>query len=103
MEVRLLYFEGCPHWTLMAERLREALALSGNGETIEVFQVDTEEAAEGSRSAGSPTVLLDGRDPFPSALGAFGLTRRKYVTPDGPQGAPTVEQLVEAIEETARA
>jgi len=73
MEVQLLYFDGCPHWTVMEGRLRQALDLAGNAETIEHCLVETQEAANEYRFAGSPSILLDGRDPFPSTSGEFGL------------------------------
>jgi len=99
MEVQLLYFGGCPHWTIMEERLRQALALSGIAATIEHCLVHTQEEADRYRFAGSPSILLDGRGPFQTGTGAFGLTCRVYATPDGPAGTPTVEQLAEAIKE----
>jgi|SRR5664279_4523361 len=102
MEVQLLYFDGCPHWTVMEERLRQALVASGEAATIEHCLVDTQEAADRHRFA-EPVVLLDGRDPFPSETGAFGLTCRVYATPHGPAGAPKVEQLAEAIKEAGTA
>jgi len=91
MEVQLLYFEGCPHWTVMEERLRHALVASGEATTIEHYLVNTQEAADRHQFAGSPSVLLDGQDPFPSETGAFGLTCRVSATPHGSAGAPTVE------------
>jgi hypothetical protein len=97
VKVQLLYFDNCPHWTVMEERLREALKVTDNVETIERCLVETQEAAEAYRFAGSPSILLDGRDPFPSSSGEFGLTCRVYSTPEGPAGAPTVEQLAAAI------
>jgi hypothetical protein len=97
MRVQLLYFDGCPHWTLMEERLGEALTLSGIPQTIEHCLVKTPEGADEDRFAGSPSILLNGRDPFPAPTSEFGLTCRVYSTPDGFAGAPTVEQLVAAI------
>ena len=97
MQVQLLYFDGCPHWTVMEERLREALGLSGNSQVIERVLVETSEAAEALRFAGSPSILIDGRDPFPASSDEFGLSCRVYPTPGGPEGTPTVEQLIRAI------
>lgn len=102
MNVQLLYFDGCPHWTVMDERLREALALCGRSETIEYRLVETPEAAEESRFTGSPSIRLDGRDPFPPASSGFGLTCRVYRTPRGPEGAPTVAQLQAAVQAAAQ-
>ena len=55
--------------------------------------VETPEEAEASRFRGSPTILVDGEDPFASGDMAFGLACRLYRTPDGPAGSPTTEQL----------
>ena len=67
MRVQLLYFDGCLHWIFMEERLREALTLSGIPQTIEHCLVETPEEADEYRFAGSPSILLDGRDPFASS------------------------------------
>ena len=97
MRVQLLYFDGCPHWTLMEERLKEALSLAGIPRMIEYHHVETPEEAEEFRFAGSPSILLDGRDPFAASSSGFGLACRVYSTPEGDAGAPTVEQLATAI------
>lgn len=102
MQVQLLYFEGCPHWAVMEERLREALGLTGNSQAIEHVLVGSIEEADALRFAGSPSLLIEGHDPFPSSSGEVGLSCRVYSTPGGPQGAPTAEQLVSAIGERPR-
>ncbi len=99
MMVQLLYFDGCPHWTVMDERLRQALARAGIPATVEYRLVETPEAAEELRFTGSPSIRLDGRDPFPAPSSEFRLTCRVYATPDGPAGAPTLEQLMAAVRE----
>ena len=42
---------------------------------------------------GSPTILVDGRDPFATGAEPHGMTCRVYVTDEGRQGAPTKSQL----------
>jgi hypothetical protein len=101
MKVELLYFEGCPNWTLTEQRLRTALDLVGLPAGIEHCQVDSPEEAKRHQFAGSPSIRIDGKDPFHSASATFGLTCRIYSTPDGPAGAPTLDQLVEALKEVA--
>ena len=101
MRVELLYFEGCPNWRVTDERLRTALRLAGIAAGIEHRQVGSQEEANRRRFAGSPSIRIDGRDPFPSAPAAFGLTCRIYPTPGGPAGAPTLDQLVEVLREAA--
>lgn len=98
MEVTLLYFDGCPTWRVADERLTRALALVGAPDTpVTRRQVTTPEAAERLAFRGSPTVLIDGRDPFAAPDAPVGLACRMYVTPQGLAGAPTVEQLAAAL------
>jgi hypothetical protein len=102
VRVQLLYFDGCPHWTLMEERLREALTLCGISQAIEHCLVETPEGADEYCFAGSPSILLNGSDPFPAPTSEFGLTCRVYSTPVGSAGAPTVEQLIAVIKGAAK-
>ena len=95
MNVTLLYFEGCPNWTVADARLA---ALSDEIElTVERRLVETPEEAEAAGFRGSPTILVEGRDPFATGDEPAGLACRIYQTPEGPQGAPTVEQLRAAL------
>lgn len=98
LNVTLRYFEGCPHWQTAHDRLREALRAEGMGDVEPVLErVETAEDAERIRFIGSPTILLDGRDPFAGAKAAFGLTCRVYQTPEGLAGSPTPDQLRAAL------
>ncbi|MEO6821492.1 MAG: thioredoxin family protein [Candidatus Nanopelagicales bacterium] len=97
MNVSLLYFDGCPNWVEADRHLREALALAGRGGTeVRHRRIRTAVEAEAVQFRGSPTILIDGRDPF-GATGGVGLTCRLYATPDGLQGFPTVAQLVAVL------
>ncbi len=89
--VTLLYFDGCPSWQLADQRLRQLGDELGFTLTREV--VDTPDAAERWRFRGSPTILVDGEDVFASGDEPVGLSCRIYQTPDGPAGAPTLDQL----------
>lgn len=95
MKVELLYFDGCPNWAVAHERL---LAVAGDRDVrIERRLVATPEEADALQFRGSPTILVEGRDPFARGDEPVGLACRVYQTPDGPSGAPTVEQLEEAL------
>ena len=96
----MLYFNDCPHWTVMEKRLLSALILSGIPQAVEHCPIATPEEADKYRFAGSPSILLNGRDPFVTSPGEVGLACRVYSTPHGAAGAPTVEQLIAAIRET---
>jgi hypothetical protein len=98
MKVELLYFEGCPHWTVADERLAQALTtLRRDDITVERRQVETTTQAEEFGFTGSPTIRVDGRDPFATGEQQVGLACRVYSTPKGLSGSPTVEQLVEVL------
>lgn len=93
MDVTLQYFDGCPNWLLAAARLREALASGRADHRISHQKIETPEQADEARFRGSPTILVDGRDPFADADAPVGLSCRIYQTETGPDGAPSVAQL----------
>ena len=65
MKVTLLYVDGCPSWTVADERLRAALDQTGNPDVDVTYRkVSTPREAESVEFRGSPTILLNGRDPF---------------------------------------
>ena len=97
MKVELLWFSGCPNWQETDGRLREALPLAGVDAAVVLVEVTTPEDAERLRFRGSPTVLVDGADPFAQDSDPVGLSCRVFRTPHGLRGAPTVEQLVDAL------
>lgn len=94
MNVELLYFEGCPHWHTASDRLQQVAAEHG-------AIVRRRCVSEGERVlfgfAGSPTILINGRDPFPGGAPTPVLSCRLYQTPDGPAGSPTIEQIRSAL------
>lgn len=97
VNVELLWFVGCPNWRQTDARLREALPLAGVDADVTLVEVATDEDAERLRFRGSPTVLVDGKDPFAQESDPVGLSCRVFRTPEGLRGAPTVEQLVAAL------
>jgi hypothetical protein len=99
VEIELLYFDGCPHWEAARTRLAEALVATGNaGTPIRLRRIDTDDDVRTEGFAGSPTIRIDGTDPFAPVPGEIGgLICRRYHTDTGPQGAPTVAQLMVAL------
>lgn len=96
MDVTLLYFDGCPSWRTTDRRLRELA--DELGFDLDYRKVETPEAAQQLSFRGSPTVLVDGRDPFAQGDEPVGLSCRIYQTPDGPAASPTLEQLREVLD-----
>ncbi|MBT2502883.1 thioredoxin family protein [Curtobacterium sp. ISL-83] len=96
MDITLQYFDGCPNWAVAADRL--AVVAAEHPDVVVTHQrIETAEDAEVVGFHGSPSILRDGSDLFPDPSAAVGLACRRYRTPDGPAGAPTLSQLREAI------
>ena len=94
MDVKLLYFEGCPNWRLAEVRLHKVLAELGRDLSALRYQLVTSpEQAEALAFRGSPTIVIDGRDPFADPGDPVGLSCRLYRGSGGVEHAPTVEQL----------
>ncbi|GAA1451444.1 hypothetical protein GCM10009641_85850 [Mycobacterium cookii] len=98
MEVELLYFDGCPNWAVADERIAEAAELVSREDlTVHRREIETEQEAIAVGFTGSPTILVDGQDPFATGDGRVGLACRVYSTPHGLAGSPSVAQLVDAL------
>lgn len=95
VQVTLLYFDDCPNWQATYRQL-ETFA-DELGFDLERRQVTTPEDADRLTSRGSPTILVDGDDPFATGNEPVGLACRVYVTDAGLAGAPTEQQLREAV------
>lgn len=96
MDATLLYFADCPNWSVAHERLAQVTAERPDI-TVAHHRVESVEDAERWSFHGSPSILLNGVDAFADPESGVGLSCRVYQTPDGPAGAPTVEQLRAAI------
>ncbi|SRR6266508_29461 len=95
VRVEVLYFEGCPHWQTTADRLTALQAEMGF--ELRRQPVATLEEAERLGFRGSPTIRVNGVDPFAPDDAPIGFACRIYETPAGPAGSPTIEQLRKVI------
>jgi hypothetical protein len=96
--IELLYFEGCPHSTIAEERLRTALYRLGRADTPVVkVAVEDPDHAERLGFTGSPTVRVDGHDPFATGTETVAFACRVYATPHGYSGSPTVQQFMDVL------
>lgn len=94
-EVELVYFHGCPHWRSALEHLEDALGQVGRSDSVKLQSVTNEAEAKQHHMAGSPTILIGGRDPFPGGGPTWGC--RLYPGETGSVGAPSVKRLVELL------
>lgn len=92
MNVTLQYFDDCPNWRVLHQHLIE-LGREFDDLHVELQLVDTPEAADRCGFRGSPSILVDGVDPFARPDDPVGLSCRVYATPNGPAGSPTVDEL----------
>jgi hypothetical protein len=95
VKVTLLFFDGCPNWQITDSHL--ATLANKFGFELERRQVETAEDAQRLQFRGSPSVLINGRDVFASGDEPIGLSCRIYRTNHGLVGAPTLEQLHDAL------
>ena len=97
MDIRLQYFDDCPNWRIAEARLSAALTRLEDPTGVVLEKVDTPEAAERARFRGSPTILIDGNDPFADPDAPIGLSCRIYRSSHGIEPAPTVDQLTSVL------
>ena len=97
MNITLQYFDSCPNWKIAEGRLKAIIAERGLDVSLSYQRIETSEDAMKYSFAGSPTLLIDGRDPFLTGEMPVGLACRTYITDSGFAESPTVEQLEEAL------
>lgn len=96
MRITILTVPDCPNVPVVRERLTEAL--DGRAADIELVEVSGEGDAARWGMTGSPTVLLDGTDPFATPGAPPSVSCRLYRDAEGrTDGAPSVQALREAL------
>ncbi len=94
--VTVLTVPDCPNVPIIRERITEAL--EGRTVPVEWIEVRDTDAAFRQGMTGSPTLLLDGLDPFAHDGAQPSLSCRLYRHADGTtDGAPSVADLRRAL------
>jgi hypothetical protein len=101
-DITIVHVADCPHVTLARQRLDEALEQLGLTATILEQLVTSEHDAATAGLRGSPTILVDGHDPFTDGNATIGLAGRLYRTETGVEGAPSIADLVDALRRPSR-
>lgn len=102
MKVELLHIVDCPNTAVAEEHARAALDALGLADVpVELVTIRTEAEAANAPFGGSPTILVDGVDLFPTAP-VRSLACRVYATGSGYAGAPTQEQIEAALRGASR-
>jgi len=97
LAVTVLYSEECPNWRTALERVHAAARQARVEVEAAMVAVETLREAERLGFTGSPTIWLEGRDPFAQPEKVVALACRVYGTPEGLDGSPTVGQLADAL------
>jgi len=97
MEIELFYFDGCPAWQNGLQNLKAALKAEGLVARICLVKVKDDAEATRLNFLGSPSFRADGLDLWPEERERYNLSCRVYPTPQGLDGAPTVEMLREKL------
>jgi hypothetical protein len=97
MDVELLVVPDCPHETSAYDLTLAALTELNVTASVSVTVIDTDEQAQARGFTGSPTFLIEGRDPFAEPGARVGLACRMYPTPSGLSGVPGLDALREEL------
>lgn len=96
--VTVRYFDGCPNWQDAVHLVRSVLDDAGlSSVPVRLELVETASDAQRLAFIGSPTILIDGRDPFDSGGAPVGLACRIYPTSEGLRGVPSPSDLASAL------
>jgi len=97
MGIELLYVPNCPNRGTARRHLDTALAEQGLAAVVREREVASPEDADRFGMHGSPTIRVDGRDPFADPGARPSLSCRLYHGEHGTSGAPTVVQLAAVL------
>ena len=96
MDIDILYVADCPHVGTARTRVRDALAAVGTAAVVREVPVTSADDAVRLGLRGSPTILINGEDVFATG-DEPALACRLYRSAGGLDGAPSVDELVEAL------
>lgn len=98
LQLEVLHVRECPNLQPLLDRLHQACDVE-----VSTREISTQDEATAVGMAGSPTLLINGADPFAeSGQRDFRLSCRLYRDPDGRiVPVPTVEELRTKIAEAA--
>jgi hypothetical protein len=96
--IELLHIADCPNSGETLLRLQRAVDNTMPSNTsIKSTLIDSAETAALLPFAGSPTILVNGLDLFPTDGRTSDFACRIYLTPNGMAGAPTQQQIEAAL------
>ena len=98
MEIELLVVADCPNESRAILALGSAFERVGMGaQPVRVTVITNQDQAEERGFVGSPTILIDGVDPFAVPGQSPAVACRVYATPAGRSGVPPLDDVVAAL------
>jgi len=97
VHITVLTIPDCPNVPVILSRI--ATALAGRAASLELVEVTDQDQAARWGMTGSPTILLDGADPFAVPGTSPSISCRLYPGTDGRvEGAPSTPDLRQAFQ-----
>lgn len=97
MHIEILHVPDCPNLSLARSRLSSALERTGITASVREIVVADPTVADALGMHGSPTITIDGRDPFDEETAPGSLSCRLYWSEGRLDGAPGMAHLIDAI------
>lgn len=97
MHIELRYIVDCPNWRAAGDLIWGVVEDLGLDATFTTRLVGSPEEAVALGFRGSPTIMVDGEDPFAVPDAPIGLSCRIYHTAEGMAGSPTSDQVRAAL------
>lgn len=89
MEIKLLYFDGCPSWQNAIASLQKIIKDEGLDFLVNLVEVKSDREAITDKFLGSPSFQVNGQDFWPEDRESYSKCCRIYNTPQGLKGWPT--------------
>ncbi|WP_448811826.1 hypothetical protein [Agromyces bauzanensis] len=100
MEIEILHIDDCPNWRKAGRLVTQALEELGAGDVpVRFTLLSTPEQAAAVPFAGSPTILVDGVDAFPSEGATAELACRVFRVDGRFVGTPSLSDVRRVLAE----
>jgi len=98
VDVELLVVPDCPNKSVALSMLRVAFdRVDLAAPSVRTTVIASQEQAQARGFVGSPTILINGVDPFAAAGQSPAYACRVYATPAGLSGVPPLDEVISAL------
>lgn len=97
VQIEVLYTPDDENAGLLVDLVEQVVADQGLDAAIQYTVIKSDKQAFEHQFIGSPTIRIDGVDPWPIPNAPAGMRVRLFFTDQGPVDYPTYDMLVEAL------